>query len=219
MFPNGYLQKVYEIVRNDGGVCIADEVQVGFGRMGNKTWGFETQNVIPDIVTLGKPIGNGYPLGAVVVRKEIAEKFANGMEYFNTFGGSNASCIVGLNVIKIMKEDKLQENALFLGKVLMEALNELKENFDFIGDVRGIGLFIGIEFVKNKKDLTLAPGPEELKFVVEFLKKNEQILVSIDGPLHNVLKLKPPLCWNFEDCARFVASLRRALERLQNNKE
>lgn len=219
VFPNGYLQKVYEIVRNDGGVCIADEVQVGFGRMGNKTWGFETQNVIPDIVTLGKPIGNGYPLGAVVVRKEIAEKFANGMEYFNTFGGSNASCIVGLNVIRIMKEDKLQENALFLGKVLMEALNELKENFDFIGDVRGIGLFIGIEFVKNKKDLTLAPGPEELKFVVEFLKKNEQILVSIDGPLHNVLKLKPPLCWNFEDCARFVASLRRALERLQNNKE
>lgn len=212
VLPENYLKKVYEMVRKEGGICIADEVQVGFGRVGCKMWAFETQNVVPDIVTLGKPIGNGYPIGAVITRKEIADKFANGMEYFNTFGGSNAGCVVGANVIKILNEDNLLSNAEFLGRVLLNGLNEMKKTFDIIGDVRGLGLFIGIEFVQDKK--TLAPANEELKLIVDYMKDHERILASIDGPLHNVLKLKPPLCWNLENCSSFLVGLGRAIESL-----
>ena len=208
VLPEGYLKEVYEKVRNDGGLCIADEVQVGFGRVGNKMWAFETQNVIPDLVTLGKPIGNGYPIGAVITKKVIADKFANGMEYFNTFGGSNASCVVGYHVLKILKEEKLQENARFLGKVLIDGLNEMKNSFEIIGDVRGIGLFIGIELVKDKK--SIIPAADETKWIVEYMKNEESILLSTDGPYHNVIKIKPPLCWNLENCGSLLAGLTRA---------
>ena len=215
ILPPGYLREVYESVRKDGGVCIADEVQVGFGRVGSHMWAFETQEVIPDIVTLGKPIGNGYPLGAVVTKMEIAEKFANGMEYFNTFGGSNASCAVGYNVLKILKEEKLKENAEFLGKVMLDGLNELKNKYEIIGDVRGLGMFVGVELVKDRK--TLAPADKELTWIVEYMKNNEKILLSTDGPLHNVLKIKPPLCWRVEDCGDLIAGLDRAFQKLLAN--
>lgn len=210
--PKGYLKAVYQWVRNEQGVCIADEVQVGFGRIGSHFWGFEAQDVVPDIVTMGKPIGNGFPIGAVVTTKEIAEAFDNGMEYFNTFGGSNVACRIGLGVLKVIKEDSLQRNAWFLGEVLLEGFNRLKEDFHLIGDVRGLGMFIGIELVKERK--SKEPAFEEANWIVEYLKREEKVLISVDGPFHNVLKIKPPLCWNIGDCGRLIMGVRRALEEI-----
>ena len=138
------MKQSYQHVRQHGGLCIADEVQVGFGRAGRHLWSFEFQDVVPDIVTLGKPIGNGHPLGAVITTQKIAEEFANGMEYFNTFGGNQVSCSVGMAVLDIMENEGLQQNALETGRWLKEELgNALKNIFPLIGDVRGEGLFSG----------------------------------------------------------------------------
>ena len=125
VLPDGYLERAYAAVRAAGGVAIADEVQVGFGRVGTHVWGFETQGVVPDIVTLGKPIGNGFPLGAVVTRPEIADAFDNGMEYFNTFGGTQAACAVGLAVLDVMRDEGLQAHALEVGARLKRGLERL----------------------------------------------------------------------------------------------
>ena len=133
-----------------GGICIADEVQIGFGRMGTNFWGFETENVVPDIVTMGKSMGNGHPLSAVVTTKKIADLFDNGMEYFNSFGGNPVSCAVGHAVLNVIKDEELQKNALDVGIYLKERLNDLKEQFPIIGDVRGRGLFLGVELEKRK---------------------------------------------------------------------
>src|SRR5207245_11070079 len=122
-----YLKKAYSYIRNAGGVCIADEVQVGFGRVGTHFWGFETQGVVPDIVTMGKPIGNGHPLAAVVTTPEIAASFNNGMEYFDTFGGNPVSCAIGLAVLDVIEEERLQANALQVGTHLMKGLHGLME--------------------------------------------------------------------------------------------
>ena len=146
--PKGYLDQVYSKIRKHGGVCIADEVQTGLGRLGDYYFGFEFQQVKPDIVVLGKPLGNGHPLGAVITTKEIGESFDNGIEFFSTFGGSNLSCRIGAEVLDIVDQEKLQKNAKTVGDFLISGLNELKNNFEFIGDVRGMGLFIGIEIIK-----------------------------------------------------------------------
>ncbi|MCP4659394.1 MAG: aminotransferase class III-fold pyridoxal phosphate-dependent enzyme [bacterium] len=190
ILPDGYLREAYGHVRKAGAVCVADEVHVGFGRMGSHFWGFETQGVVPDIVTLGKPIGNGHPMAAVVTTPEIAASFANGMEYFNTFGGNPVSCAVGLAVLDVLAEEGLQENALRVGARLKANLEQLKARHPLIGDVRGLGLFIGVELVSDRE--TLAPAAAEAETVIERMKE-EGILVSIDGPLYNVLKIKPPL--------------------------
>ncbi len=144
VLPDGYLAAAYEAVRQIGGVCIADEVQVGFGRPGKTFWGFELQDVVPDIVTLGKPIGNGHPLGAVVTTPAIAEAVDNGMEYFNTFGGNPVSCTIGLAVLNVIEKEQLQKHALDTGAKLLDGLELLKGQYDLIGDVRGQGLFAGI---------------------------------------------------------------------------
>ena len=149
--PLSFFEKAYEYIRNEGGLCIADEVQIGFGRLGKKFWGFEFQNVIPDIVTLGKSIGNGHPLSVVVTNKKIANCFNNGMEYFNSFGGNPVSCAIGHAVLNVIEEEELQKNAERTGRLLKNMLLELKKRHSVIGDVRGEGLFLGIEFVKNKK--------------------------------------------------------------------
>ena len=146
VFPPNYLAETYRHVRAAGGVCIADEVQVGFGRLGTHFWGFETQNVVPDIVVLGKPIGNAFPLAAVVTTREIAHSFNNGMEFFSTFGGNPVSCAVGLAVLDVVKEGGLQENALQVGKYWIAGLKDLQRNYPLIGDVRGSGLFLGSGF-------------------------------------------------------------------------
>ncbi len=206
--PKNYLKDVYDIVRKHGGVCIADEVQVGFGRVGETFWGFELQNVEPDIVVMGKPIGNGHPLAAVVVTKEIADAFNNGMEYFNTFGGNPVSMITGLSVLKVIKEEQLQENALEVGKYLMQLFRNSMRKHDLIGDVRGHGLFVGVELVKDRK--TKEPAVDEINLIVEKMK-SKGFLLSTDGPLYNVLKIKPPLVFNKKNAEDMVKAFEDAL--------
>lgn len=206
--PENYLQKVYASVRKFGGVCIADEVQVGFGRVGKTFWGFELQDVEPDIVVLGKPIGNGHPLAAVVVTEEIANAFNNGMEYFNTFGGNPVSMVTGLSVLTIIEEEELQKHALETGKVLLVGLCQLKEKYEIIGDVRGSGLFVGAEFVKDRK--SKEPAKEELNLVIEKMKENG-FLLSSDGPLHNILKIKPPMVFSQQNAKEMISTLDKVL--------
>jgi 4-aminobutyrate aminotransferase-like enzyme len=208
VLPDGYLRAAYGYVRQAGGVCVADEVQVGFGRVGSHFWGFETQGATPDILTLGKPIGNGHPLAAVVTTPEIAASFANGMEYFNTFGGNPVSCAIGMAVLDVIEAEKLQENALEVGRELKAGLDRLKTKYPLIGDVRGLGLFVGIELVLDRE--TLAPAPEHAAYVVERMKEHG-ILLSTDGPLHNVLKIKPPLVFSRENAAQLVKTLDKIL--------
>jgi 4-aminobutyrate aminotransferase-like enzyme len=209
VLPDGYLQEAFAQVRATGGVCIADEVQVGFGRVGSHFWGFETQNVVPDIVTMGKPMGNGHPLAAVAATRAIAEAFANGMEYFNTFGGNPVSCAVGSAVLDVIAEEGLQEHALRVGEHLLQGLTGLMARHALIGDVRGLGLFIGVELVRDRQ--TLEPAAEEARYIIERMKE-EGILLSIDGPLHNVLKLKPPLVFSLEDADFLVQTLDKVLD-------
>jgi len=209
VLPDGYLKESFQFVRDAGGLCVADEVQVGFGRVGTHFWGFETQGVIPDIVTLGKPIGNGHPLAAVVTTKEIADSFDNGMEYFSTFGGNPVSCAVGLAVLDVIKDEKLQENALKVGRQLKAGLEDLKSKYDLIGDVRGMGLFIGVELVVNRE--TLEPARDQANYIIEKMKELG-ILLSIDGPLHNVIKIKPALVFSESNAEFLIDKLDEVLQ-------
>jgi len=204
VLPDGYLAQVFEYVREAGGVCIADEVQVGFGRVGTHFWGFETQDAVPDIVTMGKSIGNGHPLGAVVTTPEIAASFNNGMEYFNTFGGNPVSCAAGLAVLDVVETEQLQQHAFKVGSELKSSLLELKSQHPIIGDVRGLGLFLGIELVRDRT--RLEPATEETAYVVE-RAKSKGILLSSDGPFHNVIKIKPPLLFSSADAGLLVSAL------------
>jgi 4-aminobutyrate aminotransferase-like enzyme len=190
VLPDGYLRHVYATMRGAGGLCIADEVQTGFGRVGSRFWGFELQDVIPDIVTLGKPMGNGHPLAAVVTTAEIANAFANGMEYFNSFGGNPVSCAVGHAVLDVIEGEDLQANAQATGEFLLQNLRDLSERVDAIGDVRGAGLFIGVELVADRD--TREPATALAGEVVNRMRE-AGVLMSTDGPDDNVLKIKPPL--------------------------
>ncbi len=209
--PRGYLKQAYHYVRAAGGVCIADEVQVGFGRVGEKFWGFQLQEAIPDIVVMGKPIGNGHPLAAIVVTNEIAEAFDNGMEYFNTYGGNPVSMTAGLAVLDVIQNEEMQKHALETGNYLMAGLKKLMNKHPVIGDVRGHGLFIGVELVKDRK--TLEPAVPEIDLIVEKMK-DRGYLLSTDGPLHNVLKIKPPLPFNKQNAAELLQYLDETLEKL-----
>jgi 4-aminobutyrate aminotransferase-like enzyme/Ser/Thr protein kinase RdoA (MazF antagonist) len=204
VLPQGFLAGAYQAVREAGGVCIADEVQVGMGRAGTHFWAFETQGVVPDIVTMGKPVGNGHPLGVVVTTRAIADAFANGMEYFNTFGGNPVSCAIGLAVLDVVRDERLQENALRVGARLLSGLRELRGRHDAIGDVRGLGLFIGVELVRHRS--TLEPAGREAGIVANRMR-DRGVLVSTDGPFHNVLKIKPPLVFTETDADRLTDAL------------
>jgi 4-aminobutyrate aminotransferase-like enzyme/Ser/Thr protein kinase RdoA (MazF antagonist) len=208
VLPSNYLKEAYRYVRAADGVCVADEVQIGFGRVGTHFWGFETQDVVPDIVTLGKPIGNGHPLAAVVTTLEIAASFANGMEYFNSFGGNPVSCAVGLAVLDVIEDERLQENALNVGAHMLAGLEGLMKKHRLIGDVRGMGLFIGVELVLDRE--TLAPAADQAAYIVERMKEHG-ILLSTDGPLHNVLKIKPPMVFSEADADFLVGTLDKIL--------
>jgi 4-aminobutyrate aminotransferase-like enzyme/Ser/Thr protein kinase RdoA (MazF antagonist) len=209
ILPDEYLKTAFQTVRECGGVCICDEVQVGMGRVGTHFWGFELQGVVPDIVTLGKPIGNGHPLGAVITTREIADSFANGMEYFNTFGGNPVSCAAGMAVLDVLEEDNLQAHAHDVGSYLKAGLVELQNDHAIIGDVRGTGLFIGVELVRNRN--SLEPAADEASYVVNRACR-QGILLSTDGPLHNVIKIKPPMVFSRDDADRLVRTLNRILE-------
>jgi 4-aminobutyrate aminotransferase-like enzyme/Ser/Thr protein kinase RdoA (MazF antagonist) len=204
VFPPGYLAEVYRHARAAGAVCIADEVQVGFGRLGTHFWGFETQGVVPDIVVLGKPIGNAFPLAAVITTPEIANSFNNGMEFFSTFGGNPVACAAGLAVLDVLDEERLQQNALRVGTYLMKVLKALQEQHALIGDVRGSGLFLGIDLVLERG--TREPAPLQASYVVNRLR-DCGILTGTDGPHHNVIKLRPPLVFSQADGDLFVKTL------------
>ena len=210
VLPDGYLAAAFAEIRAAGGVCIADEVQVGFGRVGSHFWAFETQNVVPDIVTMGKPIGNGHPMGAVACRPEIAAAFANGMEYFNTFGGNPVSAAAGLAVLDVIRDERLMHNAAAMGAYLHEGLEALAKRHRLIGDVRGLGLFIGVELVRDRE--TLEPADRELTVIVEAMKE-QGVLLSTEGPHHNVLKIKPPLVISRSECDFFLEKLDEVLVR------
>jgi 4-aminobutyrate aminotransferase-like enzyme len=208
VFPPNYLAETYQHVRAAGGVCIADEVQVGFGRLGTDFWGFETQGVVPDIVVLGKPIGNAFPLAAVITTPEIAASFDNGMEFFSTFGGNPVACAAGLAVLDVLEEEHLQENALTVGNYFLASLKSLPSKHALLGDVRGSGLFLGIDLVLDRT--TRAPAPMQASYVVNRLR-DCGILTGTDGPYHNVLKLRPPLIFSQADADLFVTTLDKVL--------
>jgi 4-aminobutyrate aminotransferase-like enzyme/Ser/Thr protein kinase RdoA (MazF antagonist) len=200
--PSGYLAAAFKHVRNAGGLCIADEVQVGFGRVGDSFWGFELDAadggdaVVPDIVVMGKPIGNGHPIGAVVTTRAIADSFANGMEFFSTFGGNPVSCAVGKAVLDVIEEEGLQERARILGDHFKSGLRSLMDRHELIGDVRGRGLFLGIEFVRDRA--SQEPAAEEASVIVNAMR-DRGVLLSTDGPRHNVIKIKPPMVIERDD--------------------
>jgi 4-aminobutyrate aminotransferase-like enzyme/Ser/Thr protein kinase RdoA (MazF antagonist) len=204
VFPEGYLSAVYAAVRQAGGVCIADEVQTGYGRIGTHFWGFEMQGVVPDIVVLGKPIGNGHPLGAVITTREVAESFNNGMEFFSTFGGNTVSCAVGLAVLKVVLEENLQDHARRVGDHLLKGLHALAQRYPLIGDVRGSGLFLGVELVRDP--ITLEPAAEEASFISNQMRERG-ILLGTDGPHHNVIKIRPPMPFSEDDADCLLATM------------
>jgi len=208
MLPPGYLTNVYRSVRAAGGVCIADEVQTGLGRMGTQFWAFEAHDVVPDIVVMGKPLGNGHPMAAVVTTREIADAFDNGMEYFSTFGGNNVSCAVGLAVLDVLQEEKLQAHALAVGARMLGGLRALAERYEIIGDVRGSGLFLGVELVRDRE--TREPAGDEASFVANRMREMS-ILLGTDGPYHNVVKIRPPMPFDAADADRLVESFERIL--------
>ena len=207
--PMGFLKEAYQHVRNAGGVCLADEVQTGCGRAGDHFWAFQEHNVVPDIVTIGKPIGNGHPLGVVVTTQAIADAFKNGMEYFNTFGGNPVSCAVGLEVLKVIKEEGLQQNAKVVGAYLKSGLRRMMDTFEIIGDVRGPGLFIGFELVKDR--VTKEPATEQASYFANRMR-DKGILMSTDGPFNNVLKIKPPLVFSQSNADFLLESISKVLE-------
>lgn len=203
--PPGYLAAVYRRIRAAGGVCIADEVQTGLGRLGTYYWAFESQGVVPDIVVLGKPLGNGYPIGAVITTAEIAHAFNNGIEFFSTFGGSTLSCIIGREVLRIIDDEGLMAHTAQIGAELLTGLRDLQQRYAIIGDVRGMGLFIGVELVTDRA--TRAPATAAAGYLKERLRA-ERILIGTEGPFDNVLKIRPPLTFD-------RAALTIFLERLE----
>jgi 4-aminobutyrate aminotransferase-like enzyme len=200
--PKGYLDEVYKLIRKQGGLCIADEVQTGLGRLGDYYFGFEYQKVCPDIVVLGKPIGNGHPIGVVATTEKIANSFDNGIEFFSTFGGSTLSCAIAKEVIEIVDQEGLQSNAQEMGIKLKKGLINLQEKYQSIGDVRGMGLFVGIEFIdKTGKENT------RLCTFVKNRMREYRILVGSEGPKDNVLKIRPPLSIEADDIDMIIETL------------
>ena len=207
VLPDGYLRHAYEHARAHGGLCIADEVQSGFGRTGTHFWGFETQGVIPDIVTMAKGIGNGCPLAAVVTTPAIAKSIANRI-HFNTFGGNPVSCAQGRAVLRVIEREKLQANCLARGAQLREGFERLARTHQIIGQVRGLGLMLGVELVKDR--VTKEPASAECAAVFEACK-DLGLLIGKGGLFGNTLRIKPPMCITAADAEFMIATLDRAL--------
>jgi len=207
--PQNYLNEVYGFIRKQGGVCISDEVQTGFGRLGTHFWAFETYGVVPDIVVLGKPIGNGHPMSAVVCTDEIADSFNNGMEFFSSFGGNPVSCAIGIEVLKVIEDEKLMQNALEVGNYMITGFKNLQKKYKYIGAIRGSGLGLGVDFVKDPE--SKEHYTELAQKIVNELKINN-ILIGTDGPFDNVLKIKPPLCFTKENTDKLLAEIEKVLK-------
>lgn len=202
VLPQWYLSRVYDAVRGAGGVCIADEVQTGYGRIGTHFYGFERYEVVPDIVVLGKPIGNGHPIGAVITTRAIAGSFDNGMEFFSTFGGNNVSCAIGMAVLDVVQEEGLQQHALRTGERLLQGLRELQQRHPLIVDVRGSGLHLGVELLRDSRE----PAKAEANRIVNHMR-DRGILIGTDGPHHNVLKIRPPMPFAGTDADQLITTL------------
>ena len=220
--PKSYISRCVKAVREVGGLYIADEVQTGFGRLGRCRWAFEYSNsgpynddedkIIPDIVTVGKPFGNGVPLAAVITTPKVASAFeALGVEYFNTFAASPPCCAAGLSMLHVLSKYELQSHALRVGELLQKLFREVQVRQGWIGDVRGSGLFLGIELVRDKN---LEPATEETSFVCSTLKEEHNILSSIDGYYNNVIVVKPPMVFSEDDAVQFVTCFEKCLTAL-----
>ncbi|KAL3616229.1 hypothetical protein CASFOL_039619 [Castilleja foliolosa] len=206
----GYLPAVYSTIKKAGGLCIADEVQTGFARTGSHFWGFEAHGVVPDIVTIAKGLGNGIPIGAVVTTPEIAKVLAH-RTYFNTFGGNPVCTAAGLAVLNVIEKEELQENAFAVGSYLKQRLESLKDKYKIIGDVRGRGLMLGVEFVKDRE--TKVPANVETVQVMEQMREMG-VLVGKGGVFGNVFRITPPLCFNKEDADFLVDVMDYSLSRV-----
>ncbi|AZI58780.1 aminotransferase [Nakamurella antarctica] len=208
--PREYLAGVYELIRARGGVCIADEVQVGFGRLGEYFWGFEEQRVVPDIITVAKSMGNGHPLGAVITTREIADAFRGEGSFFSSAGGSGLSCRIGLTVLQVLERENLQRNATEVGAHLKAELLHLMETHHIIGAVHGMGLYLGVELVRDRD--TLEAAREETFAICERLRERG-VIVQPTADRQNVLKIKPPLCLSMSSATFFVQQLDEVLTR------
>ena len=209
--PPGFLQEAVAAVRRAGGVFIADEVQPGFGRTGDAMWGFQRHSLVPDIVTLGKPMGNGYPVAAMVAKPEVLAPFGNHCRYFNTFGGSPVAMAAARAVLEIIGEERLRERAQETGRYLRRGLAALGEQFEVIGDVRGAGLFIGVELVDDRA--TRSPATRFAAQLVNELRRR-RVLISAAGPGANVLKIRPPLPFGRAEADLLLQSLGASLAHL-----
>lgn len=211
--PSGYLQGVYQRVREAGGICIADEVQTALGRLGDYYFAFEQQQVVPDIVVMGKPIGNGHPIGVLVTTQAIAESFAKGPEYFSTFGGSNLSCRIGKEVLDIVDDEGLMENAKLMGAKLQDGLKALQVHHPLIGDVRGCGLFIGLDLVEDR--ITKAPATAASDYVKNRMREH-RILMGTEGPADNILKIRPPITIEEDDVEMILEVMDQVLSEAES---
>jgi 4-aminobutyrate aminotransferase-like enzyme len=206
--PKEYFQIAYEIVRKHGGLCIADEVQTAFGRTGHHYWGFENWGVTPDLVTMAKGLGNGAPIGACTTRPEIAATMKNRV-HFNTFGGNPVSMTQGLATLEVIDAENLQANAKAVGGHLKDRLMELQERHPLVGEVRGLGLMLGVELVRNRA--TKEPATAETVKVME-LTKDRGLLLGKGGLYGNVLRIKPPMCITTADADFLADCLDEVLE-------
>jgi 4-aminobutyrate aminotransferase-like enzyme len=205
--PAGFLKGAAAAIREAGGLFIADEVQAGFGRMGSAMWGFERHRLVPDLVTMGKPMGNGYPIAGVVARAEFLERFAREARYFNTYGGNPVACAAGLAVLDIIRDEGLMENALVVGEHLKRGFEALAQRHSTLGGVRGQGLFLGVDIVDGQDG---TPDPHHAAKLVNELRRR-RVLISASGPLGNVLKIRPPLPFSLADADELVHSCDEAL--------
>ena len=210
--PAGYLATAVDIVRKAGGLFIADEVQPGFGRMGSHFWGFEKHAVIPDIATMGKPMGNGYPVSAVVTSRGVIKAFARHSHYFNTFGGTPVACAAALAVLEVIEQENLQANALDTGNYLLEGLRDLALGEPLIGDIRGGGLFIGIDLVRDKT--SREPAAAETARAVNLLRQ-QGVLIGSTGKFDNILKIRPPLVFSKQDADFLLRKLSLVMSQLR----
>ncbi|KAG1654746.1 Alanine--glyoxylate aminotransferase 2-like [Nymphon striatum] len=216
IYPKNYLKNAFRYVREAGGLCIADEVQIGFGRVGNHMWGFQIygDDVIPDIVTMGKPMGNGHPVSAVITTREIASAYASRGTYFNTFGGNPVSCAIANAVMDVIENENLQQKAEKVGKYMLQKLKDLKQSHKLIGDVRGHGMFVGIDLVECQD--TRKPATMKADYVINRAKQ-KLVVLSSEGPYANIIKIKPPLVFDEDDVDHLIQVFEDILYEIEND--
>ncbi|WP_290703981.1 aminotransferase class III-fold pyridoxal phosphate-dependent enzyme [Amphritea sp.] len=207
--PKGFMERATALVRKAGGVLIADEVQVGFGRSGKHMWAHQWYDLTPDIVTMGKPMGNGHPLAGLVARADMIEEFSKVAMYFNTFGGNPVSCAVGMAVLDALQEDRLMENALSTGAYVTRGLRRLQEKYPLIGEVRELGMFFAVELVLDRT--TKAPAIVEARRVIN-LMRDKGVLISTIGVTDSILKLRPPMPFQPEHADLLLATLDEVMD-------